>query len=77
MAALIYSLMATSATSQKLYIAIATNNPPRKIFLYHKANWEAIRQNLFVLANDFPQLLMHALKMQMLNVFGLYLETHC
>ena len=31
--------------------------PPRKIFLYHKANWDAIRQNLIVFANDFPQLL--------------------
>ena len=34
-----------------------TTQLPRKIFLYRKANWNAIRQNLLVLANDFPQLL--------------------
>ena len=34
-----------------------TVQPSRKVFLYHKANWNAIRQNLFALANLFPHLL--------------------
>ena len=29
----------------------------QKVFLYHKANWNANRQNLFALANLFPHLL--------------------
>jgi len=29
---------------------------PRKVLLYHKANWNAIRQSLLTLATDFPKL---------------------
>ena len=30
---------------------------PRKTLLYHKANWNAIRESLFALATEFPRLL--------------------
>ena len=31
-----------------------TDRPPRKILLYHKADWNSIRENLYALATDFP-----------------------
>ena len=33
-----------------------TVQPSRKVFFYHKANWNTIKQNLFALANLFPLL---------------------
>ena len=34
-----------------------TDHPPRKTLLYHKADWNSIRGNLYALATDFPRLL--------------------
>ena len=34
-----------------------TNHPPRKTLLYHKADWNSIRGNLYALTTDFPRLL--------------------
>ena len=34
-----------------------TDHRPRKVLLYHKADWNSIRGNLYALATDFPCLL--------------------